>query len=90
MEFMWLWFGIQPVEIVDTHIPTSLRWSINQSTTESRRNKTLGLEIGGNWQTGAKLTESFVVIIGLITWMRAWTQEGVLHMLEGATGFQLT
>jgi hypothetical protein len=90
MEFMWLWFGIQPVEIVDTHIPTSLRWSINQSTSELRSNKTLGLEIGGNWRTGAKLTESFVVIIGVITWMRAWTQEGVLHMLVGATGFQLT
>jgi hypothetical protein len=90
MEFMWLWFGIQLVEIVDNHIPTSLRWSINQSTTELRRIKTLGLEIGGNWRTGAKLTESCVVIIGVITWMRAWTQEGVLHMLEGATGFQLT
>ncbi len=75
---------------MDTHIPTSLRWSINQSTTELRRNKTLGLEIGGNRRTGANLSESFVVIIGVITWMRAWTQEGVLHMLEGATGFQLT
>jgi hypothetical protein len=75
---------------VSTHLPTSVRWSINQLTAELRgEGLVFNFEKISVLQTGIRLSEILVVITGVVQWMRAWTQEGVLHSWQGAIGLQL-